>query len=95
MLSKSLIQFLFMGGLCSLPVVWPEAKYKGNGGNGNLLQKDLCQYASAPRTVGVSAPGPAAGHCRSMPPLETPAQLQASLAQSLVGLFLSKELENK
>ena len=55
MLSKSLMQFLFMGGLCSLPVVWPEAKYKGNGGNGNLLQKDLCQQAAAPRTVAVSA----------------------------------------
>ena len=55
MLSKSLMQFLFMGGLCSLPVVWPEAKYKGNGGNGNLLQKDLCQQAAAPRTVVVSA----------------------------------------
>ena len=55
MLSKSLMQFLFMGGLCSLPVVWPEAKYKRNGGNGNLLQKDLCQQASAPRTVVVSA----------------------------------------
>ena len=31
-------------GLCSLPVVRPEAKlWWANGGNGDLLQKDLCQ----------------------------------------------------
>ena len=40
-------------GLCSLPVVWPEAK-QGRG-NGNLLQRDLSQHALAPRTVVFSA----------------------------------------
>ena len=56
---------------------------RGNEGNGDLLQKDLC-------TVVFSAPDPAAGHCRPMPLPETPGHSQASLAQSLVGkLFLS------
>ena len=35
---------------------------KGNGGNGDLLQKDLCPHAAAPRTVLVSAPDPVARH---------------------------------
>ena len=34
-LSKSLIQFSLMGGLCSLFVVWPQAKHgRSDGGNG-------------------------------------------------------------
>ena len=36
----------------------------------------------------LSAPDPAAGHCRLMPPPETPGHSQAGLAQSLVGLLL-------
>ena len=32
-----------------------------------------------------SAPNPAAGHCRPMPPPETPGHSWASLGQSLVG----------
>ena len=56
---------------------------RGNEGNGDLLQKDLC-------TVVFSALDPAAGHCWPMPLPETPGHSQASLAQSLVGkLFLS------
>ena len=33
------------------------------GGDGNLLQKDLCHQATAPRTIVFSAPDPAACHC--------------------------------
>ena len=36
-------------------------------------------------TATLSAPDPAAGHCRPMPPPETPGPSQASLGQSLVG----------
>ena len=35
-------------------------------------------------TVVFSAPDPAAGHCRLMPPLETPGHSRASLGPSLV-----------
>ena len=35
---------------------------RGGDGNGNLLQKDLCQHAAAPRTVVFSAPDLTAGH---------------------------------
>ena len=56
-----------------------------NGGNGDLLQKDLCQHAEPPRTVVVSAPDPAAGHCQPTPPPETPGHSQASLARLLCG----------
>ena len=59
-----------------------------NGGNGDLLQKDLCQHAEPPRTVVVSAPDPAAGHCQPTPPPETPGHLQESLVRSLEGLLL-------
>ena len=38
------------------------------------------------RIAALSAPDPAAGHCRPMPPLETPGHSQASLGQSLVAL---------
>ena len=37
------------------------------------------------RTAAFSAPNPAAGHHRPMPPLETPGHSRASLGQSLVG----------
>ena len=39
-------------------------------------------------TITLSAPSPAAGHHRPIPPLETPGQSQASLGQSLVGSLL-------
>ena len=39
-------------------------------------------------TASLSAPDPAAGHCRSTPPLETPGHSRASLGQSLVGSLL-------
>ena len=59
-------------------------------GNGDLLQKDLCQDAVAPMTVVVSARDYAVGHCQPTPVLEAPGHSAANLAQSLVGsLFLS------
>ena len=39
-------------------------------------------------TATLSAPNPASGRCRPMPPLETPGQSLASLGQSLVGSLL-------
>ena len=43
-------------------------------------------------TATLSAPSPAAGHCRPVPPPETPRHLWASLGQSLVeSLLLSPE----
>ena len=63
-----------------------------SGGNGDLLQKDLCQHAVAPRTIVFSAPDPKAGHCQPMPLLETPGHSQASLVQSLLrSLLLSPD----
>ena len=43
--------------LWSLLIVWPKVKYgRGNGSNGDkVLQKDICQHTSAPRTVLVRA----------------------------------------
>ena len=40
------------------------------------------------RTATFSAPDPAAGHQRPMPPPETPGHSRASLCQSLEGLLL-------
>ena len=39
-------------------------------------------------TATLSAPNPAAGHCRPSPPLETPGHPQASPGQSFVGSLL-------
>ena len=58
---------------------------RDNGAKGNLFQKHLCQHAVAPRTVAVSAPDTATGHCQPAPPPVTPKHSQANLAQSLVG----------
>ena len=91
MLSKSLIQFSAVGWGCvpSHPPYRPRPNYgRGNGSNGGLLQKDVCQHATASRTVVVSAPDPAAGHCGPTSLPETPRHSQASLAQSLVGSLL-------
>ena len=54
----------------------------GNEDNGHFLQKVLCMHCL------VSAPNPAAGHHRPIPPPETPGHSQASLGQSLVGSLL-------
>ena len=56
--------FCWWLGLCSLPIA-PSLRpnhSKGNGCNGDLLQKDLSQRAGAPRTVAFSTPDPVAGH---------------------------------
>ena len=84
MLSKSLIQFS-IDGWGSVPYLLFDLKPNYGGGNednGDLLQRSHGDTAS------LSAPDPAAGHCRPMPLLETPGHSQASLGQSLVGSLL-------
>ena len=91
MLSKSLIQFSADGWGCvpTHPPYRPRPNCgRGIGSNGGLLQKDLCQHATAPRTVVVSASDPAAGHYGPTSLPETPGHSQASLVQSLVGSLL-------
>ena len=51
------IIFCWWVGLCSLPVVWPKAKQWEGYGNGNLLQKGLCQHCC------IQCPYRVAGHC--------------------------------
>ena len=84
MLSKSLIQFSVDGWGCVPSLLFGmRPNYgRGNEGNGDLLQKDLC-------TVVFSALDPAAGHHRPTPPLETPGHSQESLGQSVGSLLLS------
>ena len=62
MLSKSLIQFS-VDGWSYVPSLYFGLRPNYGRGNGDLLQKDLCQHAVPPRTAAVSAPDPAAGHC--------------------------------
>ena len=56
MLNKSLIRFSADGWDCvsSLRFFLRPNYSRGNGGKCDLLQKDLCQHAPAPRTVAVS-----------------------------------------
>ena len=69
MLSKSLIQFSVDGQGCVLYLLFGlRPNYgRGNYGNSDLLQKDLCT-----RCILFSAPDPSAGHCRPTPPPEAP-----------------------
>ena len=62
MLSKSLIQFSTDGWGCVASLYFGLKPHygRGNGGNGNLLQKNLYR---TPKTFVVSAPDLAAGHC--------------------------------
>ena len=88
MLSKSLIQFSADGwGRVPSPEFGLRPNRGGdNGCNVDLLQKkDLGQHAGPPRTVAVSVPEPATGHCQPMPPPETPRHTQASLVSHLWG----------
>ena len=65
MLSKSSIQFS-VDGLGCVPYLKFSLRPtygRGNGSNGDCLQKDLLQHATASRTVVVSASHPTAGHC--------------------------------
>ena len=84
MLSKSLIQFSFVGWGCVPSLLFGlRPNYgMGNGSNGDLLQKDLCQHCF------YSAPDPTTGHCQSTPAPETPGHSQTGLAQSLGGSLL-------
>ena len=84
MLRKSLIQFLVDGwGYVASLLFGLRPNYsRGNGRNGDLLQKDLCQHCC------IQCPDPMTAHCQPMPPPETPEHSQASLAQSLVGSLL-------
>ena len=65
--------FCWWAGLCSLPVVWTEAKL--------WLQTMVIMATSFKRTyasiVVFSDPDPEAGHCQPTPPQETPG-LQSS-----------------
>ena len=70
--------------MCSLPVVWPEAKlwwrYEDNG---DLLQR------SCVHTEALGASDPALGHCHPTPPQETPGHSRASLGQPPGGCHCS------
>ena len=60
MLSKSLTQFSADGWDCvsSLRFFLRPNYDRGDGGKCDLLHKDLCQHAAAPRTIVVSSPAP-------------------------------------
>ena len=59
--------------------------------NGDLLQKDLYQHATSPRTAALCVPDPMAGYYQHTPPPETPKNSQVSLAYSFLGsLFFSR-----
>ena len=65
MQSKSSIQFS-VDGLGCVPYLKFSLRPtygRGNGSNGDCLQKDLLQHATSSRTVVVSASHPTAGHC--------------------------------
>ena len=68
-----------------LPSLLFELKPKYSGGNkdnADFLQKISCVHCCT------QCPGPAAGHCRHTPPLETPGHSEASLGQSFVWSLL-------
>ena len=69
MLSKSLIQLSIDGQSCVPSLLFGlRPNYgRGNGGNVDLHQKDLCQYALTPRTVVVSDPDLVTGHYQPIP----------------------------
>ena len=83
-------------GLCSLPVVWPEAAlswslqspwqgYRLYGRtNGDFLQEDLGQQAVPPRIAAANAPDPVAGHCQPMTSREIPKTLADKSGSVLV-----------
>ena len=85
MLSKSLIQFSVVGWGCVHSLLFDLRPNYG----GVMKIKATSFKRSHACTATLSAPNPAAGHCRPMPLLETLRHSQASLDQSLVGsLFL-------
>ena len=82
-LSKCLIQFSVDRRGCVPSLLFDLSPNYGGGNenNGDFLQKFPC-------TAALSAPDPAAGHCRPTPPPEAPGHSRASLGQSLVGSLL-------
>ena len=64
MLCKPLIQFSADGWGCISSLFGLGPNYgSGSDGNGDLLEKEVCQHAVAPRTVVFSASDPTVGHC--------------------------------
>ena len=84
MFSKSLIQFAIDGRVC-VPSMLFDLRPNYGGGNEDNGTSFKMSHAC---TAALSAPDPAAGHCRSTPPPETPVHSQPSLGQSLVGLLI-------
>ena len=84
MISKSLIQFSVDGWGCVPSLLFDlRPNFCGsNKNNGNLLQKVPCTHCS------LSAPNPAAGHCRPTPLPETPGHSWACLGHFSVGSLL-------
>ena len=84
MLRKSLIQFSEDGWGCvpSLSFTWGQAMVDVMKIMGTSLKR------SHAHTATLSAPNPAASHCRPMPPPETTGHLWASLGHSLMGSLL-------
>ena len=81
MLSKSLIQFSVDGQGCVLSfLLGLRPNY------GGVMANSFKRTCAG--TLVFSAPDPTAGHCRPMPPSETPGHSQVSLAQSLLGILL-------
>ena len=86
MLSKALIQFSVDGWSCvpSLLFTWAQTMVEVM----KIILKATSFKRSHACTTTLSAPNPAAGHHRPMPPMETPGHSQASLGRSLVGSLL-------
>ena len=84
MLSKTLIQFLLMGGAVFPPycLTWDQTMVE-------VMKIVATSFKrSHAHTVALSVPDPAAGHCWPTPPPETLGHSQASLGQLLMGLLL-------
>ena len=84
MLSKSLIQFSVEGWSCVpfLLFTWGQTMVEVM----KIMETSFKRSHAC--TAILSAPSPAAGHCRPIPPLDTPGHSWESLGQSLVGSLL-------
>ena len=89
MLSKSSKQFSVDGAAVFPPctLAWDETMVQVMVVNGNLLQKDLCQHAAAPRIIVFRATAPEAG-LNWTTPLPEVLDTHMQVAQSLVGSLL-------
>ena len=77
LLSKSLFQFCWWIGLCSLLEVWPQANY----GRATSFKRTYASTHCGSQDCCIQCPW----SCQSTPPLETPGDSQESLPQSLEG----------